>query len=48
MLRIHNTLSKPANSIRADRFYLADTFDVLPQCENNSFDLEAIWRIGIA
>ena len=39
MIRIYNTLTKPANSIRADQLYLADTFDVLPQCEANSFDL---------
>jgi len=35
MLRIYNT-TKP---LQVDRFYVADAFDVLPLCENDSCDL---------
>ncbi|MDR0326815.1 MAG: site-specific DNA-methyltransferase [Planctomycetaceae bacterium] len=39
MIRIYNTLSKPVQPIQMDRLYVTDAFDVLPHCEDNSFDL---------
>ena len=39
MIRIYNTLTKAAKTIEADRLYVADAFNVLPLCEDESFDL---------
>jgi len=39
MIRIDHTPTKTTKPLQTDRLYLADAFDVLPSCENNSFDL---------
>jgi site-specific DNA-methyltransferase (adenine-specific)/adenine-specific DNA-methyltransferase len=39
MVRVYNTLSKPKNTLEADRLYNADAFDVLSQCDDKSVDL---------
>jgi DNA modification methylase len=39
MKRNNNNPPKSLRHIQTDRLYLADAFDVLPQCEDESFDL---------